>query len=124
MLGLTVAAVVLVGRFVYLTQRADLVSLLARALGAVSLWLGITLVAAFLQNVRSLLQKRLTGRLSVNGAAYVRFIYAVPLCLGLCAMAVGRPAEWVEYGFFHLCEHGFSCTDRGNRLPLVGFFRW
>ncbi|MBT7335645.1 MAG: MATE family efflux transporter [Gammaproteobacteria bacterium] len=30
MLGLTVAAVVLVGRFVYLTQRADLVSLLAR----------------------------------------------------------------------------------------------
>ncbi|MBT7335644.1 MAG: DMT family transporter [Gammaproteobacteria bacterium] len=43
-----------------------------------SLWLGITLVAAFLQNVRSLLQKRLTGRLSVNGAAYVRFIYAVP----------------------------------------------
>ena len=42
------------------------------------LWLGITLVAAFLQNVRSLLQKRLTGKLSVNGAAYVRFLYAVP----------------------------------------------
>ncbi|MEM7079739.1 MAG: DMT family transporter [Pseudomonadota bacterium] len=42
------------------------------------LWLGITVVAAFLQNVRSLLQKRLTGRLSVNGAAYVRFVYAVP----------------------------------------------
>lgn len=42
------------------------------------LWLGITLVAAFLQNVRSLLQKRLTGELSVNGAAYVRFLYAVP----------------------------------------------
>lgn len=42
------------------------------------LWLGITLVAAFFQNVRSLLQKRLTGELSVNGAAYVRFLYAVP----------------------------------------------
>lgn len=42
------------------------------------LWLGITLVAAFLQNVRSLLQKRLTGELSVNGAAYVRFLYALP----------------------------------------------
>ncbi len=42
------------------------------------LWLGITLAAAFCQNVRSLLQKRLTGELSVNGAAYVRFLYAVP----------------------------------------------
>jgi drug/metabolite transporter (DMT)-like permease len=41
-------------------------------------WLLITVVAAFLQNVRSLLQKRLTGQLSVNGAAYVRFCYAVP----------------------------------------------
>lgn len=42
------------------------------------LWLGITLIAAFLQNARSLLQKRLTGDLSVNGAAYVRFLYALP----------------------------------------------
>lgn len=41
-------------------------------------WLLITLAAAFLQNVRSLLQKKLTGQLSVNGAAYVRFLYAVP----------------------------------------------
>lgn len=42
------------------------------------LWFGITVLAAFLQNVRSLLQKRLTGVLSVNGATYVRFVYAVP----------------------------------------------
>lgn len=42
------------------------------------LWFGITIVAAFLQNARSLLQKRLTGDLSVNGASYVRFFYAVP----------------------------------------------
>jgi len=44
----------------------------------VELWLIITLVAAFLQNARALLQKRLTGQLSVNGAAYVRFFYALP----------------------------------------------
>ena len=41
-------------------------------------WLAVTLVAAFLQNARSLLQKRLTGALSVNGAASVRFSYALP----------------------------------------------
>ncbi len=42
------------------------------------LWLALTLGAAFLQNARSMLQKRLTGELSVNGAAYVRFMYALP----------------------------------------------
>jgi len=41
------------------------------------LWIPLTLAAAFLQNLRSLLQKRLTGALSVNGAAYVRFCYAL-----------------------------------------------
>ena len=42
------------------------------------LWIGLTITGAFLQNLRSLLQKRLTGELSVNGAAYVRFFYAIP----------------------------------------------
>ncbi len=42
------------------------------------LWIGLTIAGAFLQNLRSLLQKRLTGELSVNGAAYVRFFYAIP----------------------------------------------
>jgi len=44
----------------------------------VELWLVITIAAAFAQNVRSLLQRRLIGDLSVNGAAYLRFLYAVP----------------------------------------------
>lgn len=42
------------------------------------LWIPLTVGAAFLQNLRSMLQKRLTGTLSVNGAAYVRFCYALP----------------------------------------------
>lgn len=44
----------------------------------IELWIPITVAAAFLQNVRSLLQKRLTAELSVNGASYVRFCYALP----------------------------------------------
>jgi len=58
------------------------------------LWIPLTLAAAFLQNLRSLLQKRLTGVLSVNGAAYVRFCYALPfawLYLALAAGASGAP---------------------------------
>mgnify|MGYP001971000960 CR=1 FL=1 len=42
------------------------------------LWIPITVLAAFLQNARSALQKHLKGRLSTLGAAYVRFLYALP----------------------------------------------
>lgn len=42
-------------------------------------WVWITLAAAFAQNLRSLLQRRLTLDLSVQGATYVRFLYAIPL---------------------------------------------
>jgi len=42
------------------------------------LWVLITVVAAFLQNIRSALQRQLTSRLSAEGAAYVRFLFALP----------------------------------------------
>ncbi len=42
------------------------------------LWIPITIAAAFMQNVRSALQKHLKGRLTTLGAAYVRFLYAWP----------------------------------------------
>ncbi|MEZ5598272.1 MAG: EamA family transporter [Pseudomonadales bacterium] len=45
---------------------------------SVAPWVLITVGAAFLQNLRSFLQRRLTGQLSVNGASYVRFAYALP----------------------------------------------
>lgn len=47
----------------------------------IELWVGITVFAAFLQNLRTALQRHLTGRLSLNGAAYVRFCYAVPFAI-------------------------------------------
>ena len=42
------------------------------------LWILITVASAFLQNVRSALQKHLRGRLSTTGATFVRFGYGVP----------------------------------------------
>jgi drug/metabolite transporter (DMT)-like permease len=45
------------------------------------LWIPITIAAAFLQNLRSALQKHINGRLSTAGAAYARFLYAWPLAL-------------------------------------------
>jgi drug/metabolite transporter (DMT)-like permease len=45
------------------------------------LWIPITIFAAFMQNLRSALQKYLKDRLSTGGAAYVRFFYAWPFAL-------------------------------------------
>ena len=43
------------------------------------LWIPITIFAAFMQNLRSALQKHLKGRLSTSGATFSRFAYAAPL---------------------------------------------
>ena len=45
------------------------------------LWILITVLAAFLQNLRSMLQKRAADSLSVNGASYTRFLFALPFVL-------------------------------------------
>jgi drug/metabolite transporter (DMT)-like permease len=46
------------------------------------LWVPVTLAAAFLQNLRSALQKHLKGRLSTAGATFARFGYGFPVALG------------------------------------------
>ncbi len=55
------------------------------------LWIPLTIAAAFLQNMRSTLQKQLTGDLSAIAATYVRFAFGLPIALayfwGLHAIA-------------------------------------
>ena len=45
------------------------------------LWIVITIAAAFLQNIRSSLQKHLKGRLGTTGVTFIRFGFGVPLAL-------------------------------------------
>lgn len=45
------------------------------------IWIPITFAAAFLQNLRSLLQKKLRDSLSVWGATAARFVFAAPLAV-------------------------------------------
>lgn len=42
-------------------------------------WFLLTVCGAFLQNLRSLLQRKITDSLSINGASFVRFLFAIPL---------------------------------------------
>lgn len=53
------------------------------------LWVALSLGAAFVQNLRSALQKALTARTNVLGATYARFLFAAPLAVGLVAVLAG-----------------------------------
>ena len=61
------------------------------------LWVPITLAAAFMQNLRSALQKHLMGRLSTSGATFCRFVYAVPLALAyVLLLGEGYGLDWPD----------------------------
>lgn len=67
------------------------------------LWIPITIAAAFMQNLRFMLQKHLKGQLSTFGATYARFVWAAPLALVLVAVLQsgrGEPLPETSYGFF------------------------
>ncbi len=53
------------------------------------LWIPITIAAAFLQNIRSALQKHLKGVMGTTGATFVRFGFGVPFALAYVAILAG-----------------------------------
>jgi drug/metabolite transporter (DMT)-like permease len=66
------------------------------------LWIPITIASAFLQNMRSALQKHLRGRLNTTGATFVRFGYGVPfavLYMAILHYGLGRPLPVPNLGF-------------------------
>lgn len=68
-------------------------------------WIVITVAAAFLQNIRSAMQKHLKGVMGTTGATFVRFGYGVPFALLYLAIL------W----------RGF---DRPLPVPDAHFFLW
>ena len=53
-------------------------------------WVALAIGAAFLQNLRSALQKALTPRVGVMGATYARFLFAAPWAVALVAVLAAR----------------------------------
>lgn len=73
------------------------------------LWIPFTIAGAFFQNLRSVLQKNLKGRLSDLGATYVRFLYAFPFAvLYVVGLAYGasRPVPELNSAFLIYCALG------------------
>ena len=95
-------------------------------------WIGITLAAAFLQNVRSSLQKHLKGKMGTTGATFVRFGFGMPFVLALVAVLHWRvgyefPAltptflVWMVIGGLGPNRRNFSF---GSPLFVSQFRRW
>lgn len=70
-------------------------------------WIPITIAAAFLQNLRTALQKHLKAQLSTGGATFARFCFAVPLAYAYLAAIM-----WLEW-------RGKS-QGGGWELPVLG----
>jgi drug/metabolite transporter (DMT)-like permease len=89
-----------------------------------TLWIPITIAAAFLQNLRSLLQKQLTGRLSVGGATFARFVFAFPLAL-CYALAMSAISDWTPGvpppAFFGFVVSGALAQIGATYLLLASF---
>ena len=78
----------------------------------IELWIPITIFAAFMQNLRSALQKHLKGRLSTGGASYVRFFYACPFALAylvLLKVGAGHAVPAANGIFLLYCLLGGLC---------------
>jgi drug/metabolite transporter (DMT)-like permease len=66
-------------------------------------WVLITIAAAFLQNIRSVLQKHLKGVMGTSGATFVRFGFGVPFAFAFVALLVfgaGYPLPRPNPAFF------------------------
>ena len=64
-------------------------------------WLLLTFLGAFLQNIRSFLQRRITDNLSINGSSFVRFLFAIPLAFVVVLLLVDRipSLPWTFLGY-------------------------
>jgi drug/metabolite transporter (DMT)-like permease len=71
----------------------------------VPLWIPITIAAALFQNIRTTMQQKIRGVLSVDGANFVRYLYGAPLALGALAFLVfgtGRQVPSISLPFLGL----------------------
>ena len=88
------------------------------------LWLPVALTAALFQCWRTALQQRLRGKLSLNAAAVVRYLYGVPVGAALLALylaAVGGEVPAPGSAFLLFCAAGGLTQILGTNLLIMAF---
>jgi drug/metabolite transporter (DMT)-like permease len=82
------------------------------------LWIPITIAAAFLQNLRSAMQKHLKGVMGTTGATFVRFGFGFPFALAF-VWVLNRVAG---YEFPHLNAVFFAWAVLGGLAQIAATF--
>ncbi len=88
------------------------------------LWIPITLIAAFLQNIRSSLQKHLKGAMGTTGATFVRFGFGMPFVLilvGVLHFGIGYAFPPISLRFLIWMAFG-ALSQIGATFLLVHLF--
>lgn len=88
------------------------------------LWVAVSIAAAFLQNLRSALQKYLKGRMGTTGATFVRFGFGAPFALAYLAFmhfGLGHPLPAMNAGFL-LWVAVVVVTQIGATFLLIHLF--
>ncbi len=88
------------------------------------LWIPITVLAAFLQCVRTALQQKLKALLSTNGANFVRYLYGAPvslLALALIAQHGGWSLPEASWRFIGFCVLGGVAQIVATSLLIYAF---
>lgn len=88
------------------------------------LWIPVSLTAAFFQTWRTALQQKLRGQLSVSGAGFIRYLYAIPagIVFLVLAMAVtGLPIPAFSWRFLLFCAAGGLAQIFGTVLLIAAF---
>ena len=90
----------------------------------ISLWIPVSLTAAFFQTWRTALQQKLRGQLSVAAAGFTRYLYAIPAGLVLLSLAeaiTGLPLPDLNARFVLLCAAGGLGQIFGTLLLIAAF---
>jgi drug/metabolite transporter (DMT)-like permease len=89
-----------------------------------SLWIPVSLTAAFFQTWRTAMQQKLRGQLSVGAAGFTRYLYAVPagfVLLAIAMAATGLPIPEMGWRFVFLCAAGGLGQIFGTVLLIAAF---
>lgn len=89
-------------------------------------WIAMTIAAAFVQNIRSGLQKHLRGRMGTAGATFVRFGFGLPVAfvlLGVCLWATQSRLPPINAMFLAWGTIGALAQIAGQVLLVIMFTR-
>tara|TARA_B110000438_G_scaffold303014_1_gene362722 strand:+ start:2057 stop:2956 length:900 start_codon:yes stop_codon:yes gene_type:complete len=86
----------------------------------IEIWIPITIIAAFSQNLRSIFQKKLQENLSNIGATYVRFAYGLPFVIIYFLIVNNFSEDYLSINEINL-EFMLYCTIGGVSQIIATF---